>query len=145
MPISQQNIGNTTTTNSSPSTTSGSTQPTCTYSPTGHRDALSFNHSPTTSPRTVIGSRPTFVFTLPDINPNDNIRRLLADFACHTGIDIQSESPVIEFHGLGPQSICSWTSATISQWTGIDESTVIELQYFCEEWIEALQRARGII
>lgn len=100
---------------------------------------------PATPPRTPVRSKHDFVFVSPDIIPNDNIRRLLADFADHTGIDIQSESPVIEFHGFGPQSITSWTSKTISQWTGIEESTVVELQSFCEEWIEAVQRKRGII
>ncbi|EIM85262.1 uncharacterized protein STEHIDRAFT_157903 [Stereum hirsutum FP-91666 SS1] len=103
------------------------------------------NQLPATPPRTPVRSKHAFVFVSPDITPNDNIRRLLADFADHTGIDIQSESPVLEFHGFGPQSIASWTSKTISQWTGIEESTVIELQSFCEEWIEAVQRKRGII
>ncbi|EIM79109.1 uncharacterized protein STEHIDRAFT_116792 [Stereum hirsutum FP-91666 SS1] len=99
----------------------------------------------TSTPSTPVKAKTAFVFTSPDITPNDNVRRLLADFAQHRGIDIQSELPVIEDQGLGPQSILAWSKKTLSRLTGISEELVVELQAFCGEWIDGLQRKRGLL
>lgn len=104
-----------------------------------------FNIPLTSTPSTPVKAKSAFVFGSPDITPNDNVRRLLADFAQHRGIDIQSELSVIEDQGLGPQSILSWSNKTLSRIIGISEELVVELQAFCGEWINALQRKRGLL
>lgn len=102
--------------------------------------------SPQTAlPSTPVSAKRPFVFTSPDINPNENLRRLLADFAEYTGIDVQSVSHVLEFHALGPHSIPSRRAGMISEWTGVAEDHVVRLQEFCLEWIDALQRKRGLL
>lgn len=123
-----------------PSTSSPVSESTQTSSPA----VLRSSRTPT-PPSTPISAKRHFVFASPDINPNENLRRLLADFAQHTGIDVQSEHHVLEFHALGPHSIPLWRAEKVSEWTGIAKDNVVLLQEFCHEWIDALQKKRGLL